>query len=542
MTKEYWIRRGDQVTGPFSGARIKQMEAAGMVMGTDFISADRKHWERVDGRQSLFAAAPSLESNASAGAAHGAAGDSRRRETEPARSPSASSSDRSPATSATARQHPTAASASVGPSPITLTPVASETEGDRQAPPGAGERDFVCPKCRFQWRAKKLSSFGTPDKPPFRIGFFTGLVKARCPNCAKVSRFPMSKMHFSVVLVILLGGGAAAAYSWVTGSSFQTPWLGILFVIIPLLYDLRLRAKRPTPQQLSASSSGGGRPLPGRGPTAAALTTAETKPQPSAVRSRTRLTLLIVAVASFVIITSWFRAPELSVSGTAQDYVREAFAAWSAGDNSKAESLADKALDRDPSCVEALILMGQFSWRRGDYDEALRFADRAIAVRPSMSSPWNIKASVLLDQGKPREALLAVTTGLSHVPNSAALWVVKAQALAALDNPTKALEACDKAIHLDQRHAPAAALNGLLLLGLDRYQEAIACLREVVTATPPDTMPRNAWLRALWGAWLGMAYAHAGLGQRQEAARCAEKARALGAEIPSDLQQWLAGP
>jgi len=225
-----------------------------------------------------------------------------------------------------------------------------------------------------------------------------------------------------------------------------------------------------------------------------------------------------------------------------QAYALQAQKAWAASDSAKAELLAGKALDRDPSCIAALLLMAQISLQRGDHDRVVHFADRAIAVRPSLSSPWNMKASLLQNQGNPREALSVVNTGLSHVPGSAPLWVVKASVLADLGKLTEALEACDKAILLDRKHLPAVTTKGLLLLQSGRHQEAITCLRGVVTAEPSDQAPRDVWQGMVRSAWLGMAYAHAALGQRQDGARCAQQARVLGAEIPSDLQQLLKGP
>lgn len=249
--------------------------------------------------------------------------------------------------------------------------------------------------------------------------------------------------------------------------------------------------------------------------------------------------LLIVATAS---IAGVYLLTSRGGANGGQAYARQAQEAWVAGDNAKAELLAGTALDRDPSCIAALLLMAQISSQRGDYDRAIHFADRTIAVRPSLSSPWNMKASILLDQGKLQEGLSMVNTGLSHVPGSAPLWVVKATALMDLGNLTEALEACDRAIHLARKHLPAVTTKGFILLELGRHQEAITCFRRVVTSRPLDQVPQNAWLDVVRPAWLGMAYAHAALGQRQDGARCAQQARALGAEVPSDLQQLLKGP
>ncbi len=44
MKKEYWLRIGHQVTGPFTGSQIRQLAAQGKIRGEHKISLDRKQW------------------------------------------------------------------------------------------------------------------------------------------------------------------------------------------------------------------------------------------------------------------------------------------------------------------------------------------------------------------------------------------------------------------------------------------------------------------------------------------------------------------
>ena len=41
MAQEYWVRRQDKIIGLFPGQQLKQMAAAGMILASDMISAER---------------------------------------------------------------------------------------------------------------------------------------------------------------------------------------------------------------------------------------------------------------------------------------------------------------------------------------------------------------------------------------------------------------------------------------------------------------------------------------------------------------------
>ena len=53
MAEQYWIRREDKTSGPFSASQLKQMASAGMVVASDLISADEMNWTAPDGLPEL---------------------------------------------------------------------------------------------------------------------------------------------------------------------------------------------------------------------------------------------------------------------------------------------------------------------------------------------------------------------------------------------------------------------------------------------------------------------------------------------------------
>lgn len=53
MGKQYWLKLGDKVTGPFTNSQIRQLAAQGEIRGEHKISLDRKQWFRATNVKSL---------------------------------------------------------------------------------------------------------------------------------------------------------------------------------------------------------------------------------------------------------------------------------------------------------------------------------------------------------------------------------------------------------------------------------------------------------------------------------------------------------
>ena len=54
MANQYWVRRQDKMTGPFSGQQLKQMAAASRILTSDMISADHINWQVAGQVKGLF--------------------------------------------------------------------------------------------------------------------------------------------------------------------------------------------------------------------------------------------------------------------------------------------------------------------------------------------------------------------------------------------------------------------------------------------------------------------------------------------------------
>lgn len=64
MGKQYWLKLGDKVAGPFTNSQIRQLAAQGEIRGEHEISLDRKQWFQATKVKSLnIVPAPAEHSN-----------------------------------------------------------------------------------------------------------------------------------------------------------------------------------------------------------------------------------------------------------------------------------------------------------------------------------------------------------------------------------------------------------------------------------------------------------------------------------------------
>ena len=141
------------------------------------------------------------------------------------------------------------------------------------------------------------------------------------------------------------------------------------------------------------------------------------------------------------------------------------------GRTEDALAAADMAISRDPALEEAhatraTLLMGM---RRPA--DALVSLDRLIALRPDHVAAVLHAVAQLLCLARPRAALARIDAELAVRPNDARGHVARAQVSRALNRVDEALESCDRAIELQDDHAHAWFMKGLLLLASGRYAE-----------------------------------------------------------------------
>jgi Tfp pilus assembly protein PilF/alkyl hydroperoxide reductase subunit AhpC len=120
------------------------------------------------------------------------------------------------------------------------------------------------------------------------------------------------------------------------------------------------------------------------------------------------------------------------------------------------------------------------------YEDALSNVDLAMAADPRFSAPYNLRGQIRLKIGEPGPALedLKQAVGLDSISVSARTGL--GRALLAKGDTMAALEQFDVALELDPSYTVALQEKGVCLAAMDRYDEAIALLKEVIELYPQN--------------------------------------------------------
>ena len=135
-------------------------------------------------------------------------------------------------------------------------------------------------------------------------------------------------------------------------------------------------------------------------------------------------------------------------------------------------------------------------WQRGELDKAERYLARVIKrSRPNQARSRDL-ARIVRAQGREADALayaegvLAEHPGFAQLRDEAALWLAEVGRLEA------AIELCRRGVEHDPQSVVSMYRLSLLLLQVDRVDEAVDVLKRL-TAVDPDNPQLNAQVAAL---------------------------------------------
>ncbi|MBV9301167.1 MAG: tetratricopeptide repeat protein [Acidobacteriaceae bacterium] len=107
--------------------------------------------------------------------------------------------------------------------------------------------------------------------------------------------------------------------------------------------------------------------------------------------------LLIIVCLQISVLWTVASPQEKPVNGeTAQSYIAQARKALRAGYTDEGEHLLKLAIQADPSCADAYLLLGSSEFRRGDISRSIEHFDRAVKLRPELySAHYNLALAYL---------------------------------------------------------------------------------------------------------------------------------------------------
>jgi serine/threonine protein kinase/tetratricopeptide (TPR) repeat protein len=183
----------------------------------------------------------------------------------------------------------------------------------------------------------------------------------------------------------------------------------------------------------------------------------------------------------------------------------------------KAKAAAAKALEIDDGLAEAHVSLGYASFTYDwDWAAAGRHFEQALAVNPSYVGNHPFYPLYLSSLGRFEEAGAVATRALDLDPASPAVSHVLAVQLYLAREFDQAIQQCHKTLEMEPNYAVAYSMLGQAYASKELYREALPHLDKfsVLSRGDPASL-----------ALLG--YAHARLGERNEALRMLEELRAL---------------
>ena len=138
------------------------------------------------------------------------------------------------------------------------------------------------------------------------------------------------------------------------------------------------------------------------------------------------------------------------------------------------EALAamDSALAAGPAEVTTLLNRGVVLDRLGRFEDAIQTYDHALRIDPAYQAARLNRGATLMMLERFHEAVDNNLVLVSQVPNSPDALFNLAEAYLGLGKGAEALAACERALHLDPRHARAHIDRGLAFADLGRFDEA----------------------------------------------------------------------
>jgi len=174
----------------------------------------------------------------------------------------------------------------------------------------------------------------------------------------------------------------------------------------------------------------------------------------------------------------------------------------------------DRALEIDPNCAMAWTNKGNALWGLGQYAEAIACFDRALEIDQGgwVVIPLSNKANVLHLLGRKQEAMALYDQALaidSVGDDAVEPWYNKGVLLLELERWEEALSCFERALEINPTRTDAWTNKGSVLLKQSRMEEAISCFETALEFNPQLANP-----------WFGKAQALEAMQRFDEAVAC----------------------
>lgn len=168
----------------------------------------------------------------------------------------------------------------------------------------------------------------------------------------------------------------------------------------------------------------------------------------------------------------------------------KAIALLNAGDLFAALDASDAAYESNPNNPLVLYWRGFILEVLNAHDEALEVYDKLIKIDGENPEVWNARGNLLTDMGKPNEAIesfnKAVELSLEDSKRDADALNRMGNAYIDLGQFDKALECYNAAINIEKNNTDFLLNKGVVLMELQKFEEAIASFDKVLLKNPDN--------------------------------------------------------
>jgi tetratricopeptide (TPR) repeat protein len=205
---------------------------------------------------------------------------------------------------------------------------------------------------------------------------------------------------------------------------------------------------------------------------------------------------------------------------------RQALSMHQQGSVSRARSIYEKILAKNPAHFDACHLLGVAFMQMGSPERAADLISRALTIKPNSPDAHYNFAHVLQTLGRPDEALASIDRAISLKPVFAEYHAERGILLQALGDFSGALLCFEEALRLDHRSAESHRHKAVALVKLNRFEEALASCDASLGLSP-----RSAPSHSLKGKILGK------LGRLEEALLCHDLAVSIDPSLAESHRQ-----
>jgi tetratricopeptide (TPR) repeat protein len=166
------------------------------------------------------------------------------------------------------------------------------------------------------------------------------------------------------------------------------------------------------------------------------------------------------------------------------------------GDDTQAEAVIRRAMDRSPRSAGYHGRLAEILWLRGQHDEAVEAVERAVRLAPDYDWAWDQFTDWSARLGRADDPGDVARSLTQDNPNDAGLWLTLANVLHRREDMEERLAALDRCIELDPLRNDAYDVKAELLTRAHLFDEAAsACDPPAFEGRPPVNLRgRACWV------------------------------------------------